>query len=55
MTDLKDDDYTLTEGAAWIEVKNFAVRIHTNGDGMIISVYKDADYDTLVNQFYFDN
>ena len=54
MTDLKDDDYTLTEGAAWLEFKTLAVRIHSNEDGIVISVYRDRDYDTLVSQEYFD-
>jgi hypothetical protein len=54
MNYLKDDDYTLTDGAAWLDVKTLSVRIHSNEDGIIISVYRDKDYDTLVSQEYFD-
>ena len=54
MNYLKDDDYTLTDGAAWLDVKTLSVRIHSNEDGIIIRVYRDKDYDTLVSQEYFD-
>lgn len=54
MIPLTDNDYTLTEGAAWIDVNQFSVRIHTNEDGMVITVYKEGNVDAPLNEFYFD-
>lgn len=44
MIELKDDDYVLTDGAAWLESAGFAIRIYTNGDGgLYVSVYESGD------------
>ena len=54
--ELKDGDYILTEGAAWLEVKGFAVRLYHNGDGLRVSVCESGrEYDTLGEVFVFDN
>lgn len=51
---LKDGDYVLTEGAAWIEVKGLAIRIFHDGQGVMISVCPNGqEYDTL-NEIYVD-
>jgi hypothetical protein len=39
---LKDDDYTLTEGAAWFAVKGFAIRILSTDEGVVVDVWKDG-------------
>jgi hypothetical protein len=40
--DLKDDDYTLTEGAAWFTVKSFAIRILSTDEGVVVDIWKDG-------------
>ena len=40
---LKDDDYTLEEGAAWFTVKGFAIRIRSTDDGVVVDIYKDGE------------
>ena len=42
MSELKDDDYVLTDGAAWFTVKGFAVRIHSTDEGVVIDVFADG-------------
>lgn len=36
---LEDDDYILSEGAAWIEVDGFAIRIHSDNGVVAIEAY----------------
>lgn len=36
---LPDGDYILTEGAAWVEVQGFAVRIRATAEGLSVEVY----------------
>jgi len=36
---LPDADYVLTDGAAWIEVKGFSIRIMSTDEGVIVDVY----------------
>lgn len=36
---LIDDDYILTEGAAWFGVKGFAIRIHSTDEGVVVDVF----------------
>ena len=40
--ELKDGDYTLTDGAAWFSVNGFAIRIHTTDEGVAVDMYKDG-------------
>ena len=40
---LIDGDYVLTDGAAWLEVQGFAVRIRTTPAGLIVDVYKSGE------------
>jgi len=39
---LTDQDYVLTDGAAWVEVQGFAVRIRANSSGLAVDVYKSG-------------
>ena len=56
-TSLTDNDYTLSEGAAWIEVKNFAIRIHSTDEGVSVDIYRNGDEmaDALATAYAFDN
>jgi hypothetical protein len=56
-TSLKDNDYTLSEGAAWLEVKNFAIRIHSTDEGVSVDIYRNGDEmaDALATAYAFDN
>ena len=40
---LSDGDYVLTDGAAWLEVRGFAVRIRATPAGLIVDVYKAGE------------
>jgi len=40
---LSDGDYVLSEGAAWLEVQGFAVRIRATPAGLIVDVYKSGE------------
>jgi hypothetical protein len=48
---LIDQDYILTEGAAWVEVQGFAVRIRANSSGLAVDVYRSGEEgeDTLAS------
>lgn len=39
---LKDDDYTLEEGAAWFTVKGFSIRILSTDEGVVVDIWKDG-------------
>jgi hypothetical protein len=39
---LSDGDYVLTEGAAWVEVQGFAVRVRTTSEGLVLDVYQSG-------------
>jgi hypothetical protein len=56
-TSLTDNDYTLSEGAAWIEVKNFAIRIFATDGGVFVHIYRNGDEmaDALATAYAFDN
>jgi hypothetical protein len=55
-TPLIDSDYKLTEGAAWFTVKNFAIRIHSTDEGVIVDIFKNGDYnDTIATTYAFDH
>lgn len=40
---LKDDDYTLEEGAAWFTVKGFAIRITSTDSKVEVDIYKEGE------------
>jgi len=55
-TPLTDSDYILTEGAGWFRVKNFAIRIHSTDEGVVVDVYKNNEYyDTIATTYAFDH
>lgn len=37
--ELQDEDHVLVEGAAWFDVKGFAVRIHSTHEGVAVDVF----------------
>jgi len=37
---LKDGDYTLEEGAAWIETAPFSIRIQKTPEGVVVDIYQ---------------
>lgn len=62
MKALIDDDYILTEGAAWLDVKGFSVRIHSTDEGVVVDIYdatvaKTGDFDLalITSAFAFDH
>jgi hypothetical protein len=54
-TALKDGDYDLVEGAAWFTVKNIAIRIHTNDEGVIVDMYPvgEENFDSIASTYAF--
>ena len=53
---IKDADYFLEDGAAWLRVKNFAIRIHATDEGVIVDVFKNGSYDDFIATTYaFDH
>jgi len=56
-TCLSDGDYTLLDGAAWLKVGGFAVRIKKDDEGVIVDVYKDGreDEESIVSCYAFDS
>ena len=57
MTDIRDEDHNLIEGAGWFSVKNFAIRIHATDEGVVVDVYasgKECD-DPVASTYAFDS
>ena len=55
-TKLPDGDYILEDGAAWIEVKCFAVRLYHDGMGLRVSVCTNGqEYDTIKDMYVLDS
>jgi hypothetical protein len=54
---LKDDDYTLTEGAAWFTVKSFSIRILSTDEGVVVDIYNEGEEMELpiASTYAFDN
>jgi len=54
---LKDADYILSQKAAWIEVKNFAIRIHATDEGVAVDIYRKGDEasDAIATTYAFDS
>ena len=40
---ISDGDYVLMDGAAWLGVKNFAVRVRATDEGVAVDIYKSGD------------
>ena len=56
-TSLKDADYILSQGAAWLEVKNFSIRVHTTDEGVVVDIYRSGneDEDAIASAYAFDS
>ena len=54
---IKDSDYILSDGAAWLEVKNFAIRIFATDGGVFVHIYRNGDEmaDAIASAYAFDN
>ena len=58
---LSDDDmYVLTDGSAWIDVKGFAIRIHSTDEGVVVDIFNAKELETepfiesLASTYAFD-
>ena len=53
---IRDGDYVLADGAAWLEVKNFAIRVCSTDEGVVVDVYKNGDEmnDAIASTYAFD-
>lgn len=51
-TVLNDDDYVLGEGAAWLEVEDFAIRVHHDGNGVRVTVCPNGNEYTALDEMY---
>ena len=53
---IRDGDYVLADGAAWLGVKNFAIRVCSTDEGVVVDVYKNGDEmnDVLASTYVFD-
>ena len=53
---LPDEEYTLTEGAAWLMVKKFAIRVQKTDEGVVVDIYKDGEFtDVIATTYAFDH
>lgn len=53
---LDDQDYILTDGGAWLEVKGFAIRIHSTDEGVVVDIYKNGKEmeEAIASTYAFD-
>ena len=52
---LSDGDYVLTEGAAWVEVQGFAVRVRITSEGLVLDVYQSGqEASGPIDSFYVE-
>lgn len=54
-TQLPDNDYVLSEGSGWFDVKGFTIRIHSTDEGVIVDIYDKkvaltGDFDAALMQ-----
>jgi hypothetical protein len=54
---LTDGDYTLTDGAAWLTVKKFSIRINATDEGVVVDIYPLGDEcsESLASCYAFDS
>ena len=59
---LPDNDYVLTDGAGWFDVKGFTLRIHSTDKGLVVDVFdaavaKTGDFDTalMTSTYVYDH
>lgn len=52
-TSLPDGDYILAEGAAWLELKNFSIRVAKTDEGVVVDVFrKGAEMEESIASTY---
>lgn len=51
---LKDGDYVLEDGCAWVAVGGFAIRIHNNNQGVRITVCPDGREYTALDELFVE-
>ena len=52
---LPDGDYILSEGAAWLTVSGFSVRVRTTDKGVVVDLYPvgKEDYESVASTYAF--
>lgn len=55
--ELPDAEYRLRDGAAWIEVGGFAVRIFMTDEGVVVDVYENGNEErgAIASTYAFTN
>ena len=54
---IKDGDYILKDGKAWLEVKGFAIWVRATDEGVVVDIYKN-EYElgeSLASTYAFDS
>lgn len=56
-TKLSDGDYKLSDGCGWFEVKNFAIRIQSTDEGVVVDIYRNGKEceDAIASTYAFDS
>lgn len=54
---IPDTDYILSDGAAWLEVKNFSIRIAATDEGVSVDIYRKGDEmgGAVTSTYAYDN
>lgn len=54
---IKDGDYILKDGKAWLEVKGFAIWVRATDEGVVVDIYKNEDElgESLASTYAFDS
>ena len=54
---IKDGDYILKDGKAWLEVKGFAIWVRATDEGVVVDIYKNENElgESLASTYAFDS
>lgn len=54
---IKNGDYILKDGKAWLEVKGFAIWVRATDEGVVVDIYKNEDElgESLASTYAFDS
>jgi hypothetical protein len=54
---LRYNDYILTDGGGWFEIKGFSIRIHDTDEGVAVDIYKSGSEteDAIASCYAFDS
>jgi hypothetical protein len=57
MTELEDKEYVLVDGACWLELKGFSIRVNSTDEGVVVDVYEKGkeDQDCIASTYAFDS